>query len=348
MTDAPEPSQRQRLTDVIRQPISLAIAVAAGITLLLVILLLTIWSTDANPAAQETSQLAASMLTAEASENAPTPTPRVIATRAPASPPAAVTERADGIATAATPIPTEPAPATRTAPRAAKPTEAAATTASVPVIVPSRSTKAASRPGINPPRDSTPEIEPLYLAEGRSDFIAWAVNSWSINEDQLVNEGNTIVGEPWAIGPYRPDDEDYALEAEVRVRDLAPNVCDQSFGIVAGPDGNGVVWGGGVIFRCPGGEPSGRITDVANVGNGYNQDREIASGAFDPGDTWHTYRLEVRGNRLTLLIDGEEVANGTDTTAARSARASQIGIWSQGVRLSVRRIAVYPLEAATD
>jgi len=346
MTDSSGSSRRPDVLSVIRQPLSIAIAAAAGITLLLAIALLTIWSTDANSDDRPPSELAASMLTAESGENAPTPTPRVLATRPPASPVPTVAGSSTGSIAATTPTP--PATDVAATEPAATTVPATATAPSVPVIVPGRATTTTSfRPSIRPPARGTAEAESLYLAEDRGGFTAWAVNAWTIAENQLVNEGTTVISEPWAIGPYRPDDDNYALEAEIRVRGLAPNVCDQNFGLVAGPEGNGVVWGGGVIFNCPASEPHARITDVAYVGDGYNQDRQIATGAFDPGDAWHTYRLEVRGQELTLLVDGEEVASGTDPTALAPARSSQIGIWSQGVRLSVRRLAVYPLDNAT-
>jgi hypothetical protein len=45
------------------------------------------------------------------------------------------------------------------------------------------------------------------------------------------------------------------------------------------------------------------------------------------------------------LVDGDEVATAT-LTAAGADGGAEIGIWSQGVRLGLRRVAVLPLDSA--
>ena len=53
---------------------------------------------------------------------------------------------------------------------------------------------------------------------------------------------------------------------------------------------------------------------------------------------------ELRGNDLRLLIDGEEVLAAEGVRPDRTAGAApQVGVWSQGVRVSIRRVAVYDL-----
>jgi hypothetical protein len=141
--------------------------------------------------------------------------------------------------------------------------------------------------------------------------------------------------------PYQAQGTAYAVEAEVRVTGLAEGVCEQSFGVVA-VGGAGVAWGGSVVYGCDGGRRA-RLTDVTDWTNGYNQDRLLGSGDFDPGDDWHSYRLEVDGTNLRLLIDGRVVLTATDDQAGGDAQPGQVGLWSQGVVIDVRRVVVEPL-----
>jgi hypothetical protein len=200
---------------------------------------------------------------------------------------------------------------------------------------------------LNP--SSTPGPKPLYAAEGADGLAAWSSGSWTVTNDLLTTDGGSGLPEQWITGPYHPPGDTYAIEAEIRVRDLAPNVCDQNFGIVAGPARGGPVWGGGVLFPCARNgttvAPRARVTDGSTWQDGYNQDRELDGKAFDPASEWHVYRLEVRGTDLRLLIDGKQILMTADTQAPPPSRPAQIGLWSQGVRLSVRHVTVLPLSS---
>ena len=71
------------------------------------------------------------------------------------------------------------------------------------------------------------------------------------------------------------------------------------------------MYGGGLIFPCAAEAARARLTDVSVWEDGYNADPVIAEEAFDPGDDWHTYRFELRGDELRLLVDGADVVSGT-------------------------------------
>jgi hypothetical protein len=183
----------------------------------------------------------------------------------------------------------------------------------------------------------------VFEAPGRNELEPLAAGSWSASTDALVNEGSSAVAEPWLIISAVPSAA-FAVEAEIRVNGLLDSVCDQSFGLTAGSPGAGQMYGGGVIFPCAAETARARLTDVSVWEDGYNADPVLAEETFDPGDDWHTYRFELRGDQLRLLIDGTDVVTGTlDNPIDPSTADAQAGLWAQGMQLEVRKVSVHSL-----
>lgn len=338
----PVPGSRRALIAAAGQPTILAFLVALGVTLLLALLVLGPWASGdgAEPDADATRLAAVA-----ASPGGPTPTPRAIRTagRPPASlvsspnarrPPAGDSTKPD--ATAAPPA---------IAPRAA--VENDRETNSVAVGAPRATEPPSSPTPTEPPAEptappkptATPEPEPIFEAASVPQLTGLAGGSWTIADGQLLSAGPQNA-EPWLVIPETPPSDNYALEAEIRVRELVPGVCAQSFGLVAGNPAQSV-FGGGIFYPCQ--QPTrARLTDVTNAADGYNGDVELAAEPFTLAPGSHTLRLEVRGEEVRLLIDGKTV---TEATVQRRPGGSseQVGIWSQGVRLAVRRVAIFEL-----
>jgi hypothetical protein len=209
----------------------------------------------------------------------------------------------------------------------------------IPTFTPFAAPTASTRPTRTPKPAPTPTatVAALYLAAG-DDLAVWAGPGWSVADGVLANDGAAVVAEPWLAAPYEAPTGAYAVEADIRVLGVAPEHCEQSFGVVAG-GGADAAWGGGVLFGCDG-SPRARLTDVTEWTDGYNRDRLLAEAGFAPGDGWHAYRLEVDGDRLRLLVDGAPVLEAADGAAAGGG-PGRVGLWSQGVRLEVRRVAVF-------
>jgi hypothetical protein len=189
---------------------------------------------------------------------------------------------------------------------------------------------------------STSDNAPLFEATG-AELSVLAGGSWTATGDSLVNAGSNAAAEPWLTLTHVPQ-ATVAVEAEIRVTGQLETVCDQSFGLASGSPGAGLVFGAGVLYPCSGGEPLARLTNVAAWENGYNADSPLGEGMIDPGDGWHTYRFEIDAGQARLLVDGTEVASGTlDPAIDPAATDVEVGIWSQGVALEVRQIAVTPL-----
>jgi hypothetical protein len=186
----------------------------------------------------------------------------------------------------------------------------------------------------------------VFEAPGRNELETLASGSWSATADALVNPGSSAVAEPWLVLSAVPS-ADFAVEAEIRVTGRLESVCDQSFGLVAGSPGADQVFGGGLIFPCASDTPRARLTDVSVWENGYNADPVLAEETFDPGSEWHTYRFELRGDDVRLLVDGADVVSGTvGAPVDASSGDAQAGLWAQGVQLKVRRVSVQVLPPA--
>ena len=215
----------------------------------------------------------------------------------------------------------------------------------VPTLVatpapPAVSTEAATTPAA----DSGDDL--VFEAPGRNELESLASGSWSVSEDTLLNEGSSAVAEPWLVLSAVPS-TDFAVEAQIRVTGRLESVCDQSFGLTAGSPGAGQVFGGGLLFPCASETARARLTDVSVWEDGYNADTVLAEETFDPGNEWHTYRFELRGDELRLLVDGADVVSGTlEAPIDASSGDAQAGLWAQGVQLKVRKVSVHLLPPA--
>lgn len=289
-----------------------ALAVAGGVamivTLMLVLAVGVIWIVAQGPAVASPSR----------ARIASTPTPRALSFTHPSPTPEAAAEptATEGIVLTATEPPAEQSAATAT-----------------PELLLAEAGDAA-----------TPDMA-IMRADSRADFAALASGSWSASGDALAIAGTNATSEPWLTVASVPS-PDFAIEAEMRVTMVLDSVCDQSFGVVGGSPGASQVYGGGILFPCDGTGDWARLTNVSNWEDGYNADEVLSENRFDPGEDWHTYRLELRGNRLRLIVDGVGIVTSKlDTPINPGATDAEAGLWSQGVGLEIRRIAVFPLPA---
>jgi hypothetical protein len=291
--------------------LALAGVAAATVTLLLVAAVALVWLLGRSP----------SQAPVLAVQSQSTPTPRSLTfvqhtpTPAATAPPAVPAETATVVVapadTAPTPVATPEPPAVSTEP------------ATTPAVVEGN--------------------DVVFEASGRDELEALASGSWSVSEETLVNPGSSATAEPWLVLSAVPS-ADFAVEAEMRVAGRLESVCDQSFGLTAGsPTANQAV-GGGLIFPCASDTARARLTDVSVWEDGYNADPVLAEETFDPGDDWHTYRFELRGDELRLLIDGADVVTGTlEVPIDPNSPDAQAGLWAQGVELEVRKVSVHAL-----
>lgn len=343
---------RNRLTQIVREPVTVAIFTAILVAGVLAFAVIAIW-TGAPGSGGPNADLAVELA-------AKTPTPRTInwpgssPTKSPETP-STRPPRAPSVANvpAINPVPTEVAvviaasPSTQVIPEVApQPMVAPTATEDPPVEATLEATveptaTAVPMPTESPPPSPTPE--PDFEAADAASFAPLVAGRWTVANNQLINDSPQALSEPWLQLPYQTETGDFAIEAEIRVDGLAPGVCNQTFGVIAGSQAIGQHWGGGILYPCGLSSSTVRLTDVSNWTDGYDQDRELGREDFAPGQEWHQYRLEVRGNELTLLIDGKEVLTATESALPAGLTSGQVGLWTQGVRLSVRRVIIASL-----
>lgn len=63
----------------------------------------------------------------------------------------------------------------------------------------------------------------------------------------------------------------------------------------------------------------------------------LAQAPFSPGTDRRTYRVEMQGNTMRLLVDGVRVLETKDNT---HLKGGHIGLWSQNVVLNVYNFKV--------
>jgi hypothetical protein len=305
-------------------PVSAVLAALAVSAVLAVVVLAPLWRP--RPAETPPAAGAAASATRPASPPTAPPPPTATSTPWPRRP----------RATAPPPEPTGTAVSAAPA-SAARPTAPAGRTATpFPTPHPTPRVTAAA----------TPEpAEVYYLAVAGGGLEGWAGPGWAHDAGLLVNDGLTVQAQPWLAAPEPARVAGaYAVEAEVDVRGLALGVCEQSFDLVAAPADGGAALGGGLLYLCGGGGPLARITDPGDWRDGYNRDPALGSGPCELDAGWHAVRLEVTPGGVRLLVDGRLVAETAGApVGAPAAGQVDVGLWSQGVALAVRRVRVEAL-----
>lgn len=161
----------------------------------------------------------------------------------------------------------------------------------------------------------------LYQADWSKDAGGWiGPAEWKNVPGLLVSDGSNNGGDT-VVAPFQPPTRDYAIEATIRA--INPGGC--YFGVV------------------------GRSTSEGHYTVGYNGGRAsigsthsyvIAGTGFDPGKAAHVYRAEFRGNRITLIIDGNAV---TQTTDNDFLAPGQVGLASASCQIEVSTYRVLAL-----
>ncbi len=226
---------------------------------------------------------------------------------------------------------------------------ATATPAAVPSVPPVTPTAQPTLPAptpllptatLPPPPTPTPVPEPgtvLYEEANWSGGLGGWLGSddWKAVSGLLVNDGSQ--GNPfnwWITAPYQPTTANYAIEVEVQLLNPGCGATYKMFGLVARATNRGGVLAG---FECGGRGPEMVVqTDRSH----FYFFQPTHTRQFNPKQEWHTYRLEVYGNTIRLLVGDVVVLELADN---RHLSPGKVGLFSVGAQISVRSFKVVAL-----
>lgn len=105
----------------------------------------------------------------------------------------------------------------------------------------------------------------------------------------------------------------------------------------------------GIVVRASDGNSGYGAGHDAHAGGPYRavvwaipDGKVLQDTRFHPHATWHNYRVEVRRNTITLVVDGAVLVGPVQDN--RFLTGGRVGLWSDGVQISVRRFKVSTLE----
>ncbi len=186
------------------------------------------------------------------------------------------------------------------------------------------------------PTPTKPSIVAGQTLYETTNFNGWSGSSdWTVRDGMLYNDGTSgesYTGAPTILAPYNLDAvgvSDYAVEVKIQVVHSVACFAITIRG-TATPDGwHG--YAGGIQPLCSGVE--GVIISSSSAGL-------LNHASFTPGNSWHTYRLEVRGDTIRFLVDGVFYLQATDT---QYFSGGQVGLWSYATQLIISSLKIIAL-----
>jgi len=208
-----------------------------------------------------------------------------------------------------------------------------------------------TEPIITPTSTSTNNVHVIYRADW-SHGLNWDnwpnLASWNTINGDLINDG-TVAPMPSLlpaalVAPISLEQPNYSVDAVIKAVALAPpNNCNTSpgYGLAIRVQHQSGYWVG--VRSSKGACNYGHIiAGIVNVRHGVleqviaNTDRP--QRIFD--NTFHFYRVQVRGIAITFSIDGQVVAKGEDT---QFVQPGNVGLWDAGVQIVVSSFKVSTL-----
>jgi hypothetical protein len=198
------------------------------------------------------------------------------------------------------------------------------------------------------PSISTPKSVDVLYETG--EFENWSLTrGWGRVSSMLLYDGTERDFQIAPIfAPYTPQAADYAVEAEIRVIEDFRG----SFGVVVRANGKqGYAVGIGTKSGSTSDEPGIQVTNICYLDGWFNLDgllyprgcklEKQALQTIEPSRDYRTYRIEVKGNVISFLIDEVVMIRVTDN---KFLSAGRVGLWADGFQLEVRNFKVIKLK----
>ncbi len=181
----------------------------------------------------------------------------------------------------------------------------------------------------------------LCQADASHGWNGWSgPPDWKILNGTLLNDGTNqdMSLQPTIVAPCQLDGiSDYAVEARIQIVSFN-NQSQNCFAITVRGDPTQSQWQGYIAAIDSGCVSSTSQTVIAV--NSLGSDKVIAHAPFNPGSGFHTYRVEVKGNSIKILVDGGEELSVIDN---RYLDTSQVGLASYGCQLIITSFKVISL-----
>lgn len=171
----------------------------------------------------------------------------------------------------------------------------------------SQHTQPTSTTTLQPEATSLPAGTVLFQANWAQGLSQWqASGAWKINQGQLEIENDSSDAATIII-PYRPAVANYALEVRMQVVRLPQEGGFYSIFATKQPGKDGYH---ADVYSLLGTEhrPFGEHPTVTVALDPPADSSVTYYNDYEPGFKWHTYRIEVRGNAVSLLDYGAQIA----------------------------------------
>jgi serine/threonine protein kinase len=183
-----------------------------------------------------------------------------------------------------------------------------------------------------PPQTSSGQT--LYSANwssGLGDWTGAAQWKW-IQKGQIGSDG-TSTDNFLLLSSYHPSTPNYAVEAQIQlVRYTSSYYGD--FGILVRTDA------GGNGYYASVDQTNGLIIALMDGSNQDNYGANLNQNSYTPDTKYHTYRIEVKTNTITLFLDGQQIGQATDNTYLD---ARQVGLRAYNAEINVTSFKVFAL-----
>lgn len=173
----------------------------------------------------------------------------------------------------------------------------------------------------------------LYQEDGSDNWQGWSGDqAWKVLSHFLLNDG-TSDDFSRIIAPYQVEGTaDYAVEARFQVISYEHRVSYPCFGIaVRGMSTAAPTRGYHGVIGC--------FSDLTDI-ELQDDEKTLATAPFDPGNSWHTYRIEVKGNNIKFFVDGGLKIVLTDN---KFLDGGEVGLFDTQVQLNISNFKIITL-----
>ncbi|HEY4389563.1 MAG TPA: family 16 glycoside hydrolase [Ktedonobacteraceae bacterium] len=198
-----------------------------------------------------------------------------------------------------------------------------------------------------PTTPSQPQSERiLYREDGADNWKDWSGSvDWNVLNGMLINDGSydRSTEPPTITAPYQVEGTaNYAIEARIRVlREISGRALTPYFGLSVRGTSSSSTWQGYWVSIIPSNSTVPQPAIYIQNNNFSNFAQSILQYApFDPGPDWHTYRVEVNGNDIKVLIDGTLKLEVQDN---QFITGGQVGLGDADAELSISSFKITTL-----